>query len=163
VAERDGEASLIIAPNSTDFDEKASLLDAVASASDSQFSRVALMVPKQVAALVETSILESHGIGLMTWDPRRGVCEVLGPRTRERRNRPLGEAAMQELVDRISRLEATVMQLLIERSKRPADPRTSLVMGNVPMGEFDAPASDAPDFLKDNPWISILSDRRTGS
>ncbi len=165
VTEKDGLTSLIVTSLASDFDEKGTTLDAVLAAATGEFERVITIIPRRCAPMLDAHILEQYGVGLMTMDERLGLKEVLRPKVRARTIATIdaeAEAAIKDLTERISALESIVKELTDEISKRAVKSGIRPMI-RPPTIDADSPPGDTPDFLKDNPWVGILSERGRNS
>ncbi len=128
---------------------------------------VYVTLPKLYASIFDAKIFYENGIGLMTYD-EKAVQEVIMPKVfaHESQNN-LAELPVRfleeinDLKDRLSALEQEVSALKVELSelrhaRANIDSRPqSLEMENRRITRYE----DVPEFMKNNPWIEILSKR----
>lgn len=139
------------------------ILDAALSALSlaSKANLVYLALPKLHASLLDASILQSRGLGLITHDVRTVEEVVVAKRIDQALTRSESSADMELMKNRIVALERTVETLASElsviRAKRIEleRPRRQTPSETVDRGKKDA----LPSFFKDNPWLDILANR----
>ena len=149
-----------------------SVLEAVLSTASliNRVNHVYLALPKLVSATIESNIIEEHGIGLIVYDDTT-IEEAVAPKYFQIANEhpPVivaNEESHQELLQemttlrsRLKYLEEVMESLRTEvanlRSSRLTAPqvRASPSLSMAPVFE------GAPSFIKDNPWVDVLSRR----
>ena len=149
-----------------------SVLEAVLSSATliNRVNQVYLALPRLVSSTIESKIMEEYGIGLIVYD-QKNVEEVVAPRyfqtasqhtivasENEDSHRVLVEE-IDTLRGRLRSLEEAVESLRSEveylRSWKPQAPREETVTSSSVSPRFEG----APSFLRDNPWIEVLSRR----
>jgi len=149
-----------------------SVLEAVLSTASliNRVNHVYLALPKFVSATIESDIIEEHGIGLIVFGETT-VEEVVVPRYFQTAsehppmavaNEESHQALLEEMAtlrSRLKYLEEVMESLRTEvaslRSSRLTAPqvRASPSLSMAPVFE------GAPSFIKDNPWVDVLSRR----
>ncbi len=139
------------------------ILDAVLATLSlaSKANLVYLALPKLHAALLDASILQNRGLGLITHDRRTMDEAVTARRLDQNVTRVESSADLEWMKNRIVALEKTVENLASElsviRAKRIEVERPRRA---TPSQQLNSPKQDAlPSFFKDNPWLDILANR----
>lgn len=149
-----------------------SILEAVLSTASlmNRFNQVYLALPKFVSSTIESNVIEEHGIGLVVYDDSI-VVEAVAPRYLQIMNQPPqmpraneepNQVLIQEigaLKSRLSLLEETIESLRSEithlKSWRPIITHETGA-SSPPMTQV---LENTPSFIRDNPWVDILSRR----
>ena len=149
-----------------------SVLEAVLSTASlmNRVNHVYLALPKLVSSTIESNIIEEHGIGLVVYD-QKTVEEVVVPKylqianqgsTMTVANGESHQALIEEigaLRGRLKFLEEAIESLKSEvaylRSWKPSATHVGAVTSLPITPVFEG----APSFIKDNPWIDVLSKR----
>lgn len=168
---------------------KAALHDALLEAErlTDRFSGVALAVPRRFQKAVDEGVLARHGIGLVVYD-MMGAEEVVPPKLKPREEEEAQKEVVVERVvggEELASLRSEISRVLrvleefearldrLEREQRALAARLSRLEGEVRArrgGEkprlvesvAQAPQTRSeklPSFLRDNPWVDILSKR----
>jgi hypothetical protein len=144
------------------------MLDAILkSASYTQTAnKVYLVLPKIYASLIDGKIFQRYGVGLVTYD-EKGIGEVVPPRFFN--HEPPAQPAIpkgfaeefERLKNRVYALEQTVKSLTVELTQLKAiKPQAMEVEVKTRKMDEPTPVSEGlPSFLRDNPWLDILSKR----
>ena len=160
----DGRSTLIVRVlEDSETRNRNAILDAALSALSlaSKANLVYLALPKLHASLLDASILQNRGLGLITHDVRTVEEVVVAKRIDQDLTRSESSTDMELMKNRIVALERTVETLASElsviRAKRiePERPRRQTPSETVDRGKKDL----LPSFFKDNPWLDILANR----
>lgn len=156
--------------DSEELNERNTLLDAVMKSVDflKEANGAYLLLPKLHASIIDGKLFDNHGVGLLTYDKRSGIQEIIKPKIFSQINKEnltkMPEKALVELENlkkRIKSLEQDfgklkdeldefrVRKVNIERNQD--SPKLHSLKAEI--------HDDAPEFMKDNPWIGILSKR----
>ena len=149
-----------------------SVLEAVLSTASlmSRFNQVYLALPKFVSSTIESSVIEEHGIGLVIYDESM-VVEVVAPRYLQIINQPTqmprvveesSQILLQELgalKSRLSFLEETIESLKSEVTHLKSWRPTITHVNSAPSAPMTQALENTPSFIRDNPWIDVLSRR----
>ena len=149
-----------------------------AAAHRGRANRLYIAIPKVYAASVDGGVLQENGIGLIVYDERR-VFESI-PAREVQFDGAAESVASKELASELAELRARVKSLegaLLSasreirelkdavkelKSRRPrratvsAEKSRIRVAMEVPQGEGEA---GLPSFLRENPWVEVLSER----
>ena len=149
-----------------------------AAAHRGRANRLHIAIPKVYAASVDGGVLQENGIGLIVYDEKR-VFESI-PAREVKFGGTVESGESQELMSELAELRAKVKSLegaLLSasreirelkdgvkelRSRRPrratvsAEKSRIRVAVEVPQGEGEA---NLPSFLRENPWVEVLSGR----
>lgn len=151
-----------------ELNERNTLLDSIlkSSAFLKQANMVYVILPKLYASIFNGNIFYEHGLGLVTYD-EKAIQEVIKPKLfyqesksvqAEIPDRFLGE--INELKDHIRALEQEVSTLRSQLNEiRTRDRNVEIVSRSSESSEINIKRQyeDAPEFIKNNPWIEILS------
>ncbi len=148
-----------------------------------EYEGVVLAIPRRFSSAVDETVLIKYGLGLVIYD-NMGVMEVISPKLRERRPRTVEDAGkvrdsrneelvrlrselsrvlkileeMEARMDRLEREQRTLLQRLREiEAREPAETRKIEEAPRI--REPPADSSQLPSYLRDNPWVRILSQR----
>ncbi len=162
--------------------DKTIVYDACASVLEkaSEFSMVYVAVPRNLGDRVDTVIFMKRGIGLIVYDdwsieekisakmlkktPIVKNQEIVGSEVVERSIRRL-ESSIREISERIDSLEKAYLSLLreVREIKSILGKRIMIVEKpvepSVTKPEETVETGGLPSFLRDNPWVEILSRR----
>ncbi len=160
----DGHNTLVVRVlEDSDTRNRNAILDAALSALilASKANLVYLALPKLHASLLDASILQNRGLGLITHDTRSIEEAVVAKRINQNMTRLESSTDIELMRSRIIALERTVENLASEvsvirgkriESERPKRP--------TPSQTPDRRNEDSlPSFFKDNPWLDILANR----
>lgn len=157
------------------YEELASIVDKA-----SEYNMVYIAAPRALGESVETASFMKKGVGLILYDDysadekisakthRKTLAkqgqEVVGVQFDEKSLRRI-EFLIRELSERIDSLEKAYFSLLreVREIKSLLEKRTTIVdkpLEKLPskVEEYTEPG-DLPSFLRDNPWVEILSKR----
>ena len=166
----DGVVTAVRILEEIDLSRRNSVLEAVLSSTSltNQVNRVYLALPKLLSAAIDGSIVEQHGIGLMVFDETT-LEEVVAPKHFQAKNNSpalVGEEPYKILHDEIMNLRARIdsledvaesMRSEITRLRSlkfsPPQIRTTSILSSASLTE------QTPSFMKDNPWVELLSRR----
>jgi hypothetical protein len=152
-----------------------SVLDAILSTASlmNRFNYVYLALPKLISSMIESKIIEEHGIGLIVYD-QKTVQEVVNPKYLQiMSQQPTisvpnqeSQALLEEisaLRGRLKFLEETMESLKSEighlKSWKTSVPHLTGISSSPTTPVFEG----APSFIRDNPWIDVLSKRGSES
>jgi len=149
-----------------EFSDRNSLLKVVLQCSSllGKANRVYVAMPKIYASTIEGELLHNHGLGLIVYDERR-IEESIQPRFfRVEPTSKSFKPELQELKNRLRILETTIESLTNEvarlRSIRAQPEKIKPLSPGVIPNPSDVQApQELPSFIKDNPWVEILSRR----
>jgi hypothetical protein len=166
----DGVVTAVRIVEETDLSRRNSVLEAVLSSTSltNQVNRVYLALPKLLSAAIDGSIVEEHGIGLMVFDETT-LEEVVAPKhfqAKKNSPAPVGEESYKILRDEITNLRTRIDSLedIAEsmrseitrlRSLRCSPPQ----IGTTSISSSASLTKQTPSFMKDNPWVEVLSRR----
>ncbi len=153
-----------------ELNERNTILDSISKsvAFLKQANMVYVILPKLYASIIDGNIFYEHGLGLVTYD-EKAIHEVIKPKIFDQEPKPEraelpnrfpGE--INELKDRIKSLEQEVGTLRSQLNEiRTRDRNVEILSRGTESSEINIPTQyeDAPEFMKDNPWIEILSKR----
>ncbi|MEM2897304.1 MAG: hypothetical protein QXG01_07040 [Candidatus Bathyarchaeia archaeon] len=132
-------------------------------------NKVYIAIPKVYASIIDGKIFQEYGLGLMLYDERT-IEEVFQPKVFEiqkpEASNPIVPKEffeeLERLKDRVSSLEQSVYSLKEELSRIKLDNKLKEVIPNTKPCKVEERIQvdeDLPSFLKDNPWLEILSKR----
>lgn len=165
----DGHKTLVEVLSEEELRDRNAVLSLVLKSSSSIkiANEVYVALPKLYASVVDAEVLQQSGLGLITYDERR-MEEAVAPQFFEHEcstPKPIIQEDLtrnlQYLKNRLSSLEETVQMLTAEMSELKSKPvRQTPTKTMVLKGErTQPPSSDLPSFMRDNPWVDILSRR----
>jgi hypothetical protein len=156
--------------DSEKLNERSALLDAVMKSVDflKEANAAYLLLPKLHASIIEGKLFYNRGVGLLTYDKGGAIQEIIKPKifpqVKKEKLVRMPEETLDEIINlkkRIKSLEQDFIKLKEEFDE--------LRVKKVNIGENEDGAklynlnaeihANAPEFMKDNPWIGILSKR----
>ncbi|MFH0848118.1 MAG: hypothetical protein V1857_01280 [archaeon] len=152
-----------IAANSN-LQTRNAILEVTLAAMDltSRANLVYLAFPKLQASLLDASMLQDRGLGMLIYDSR-SIEEAVAPRQFDSpSDKKQSSADIDWLRSRVEALEKTVENLSHELSAtrarpiEPSQPRQPTPLQSTQDGK---PGTALPSFLKGNPWVDILARR----
>ena len=149
-----------------------------------RYPGVVLAVPRRLSPAIDETVLIKYGIGLVIYD-NMGAMEVISPHIRERKPGKMktehnkmhnieGEEIvrlrselsrilriLEEMEARMDRLEKEqrLMAQKLRNIKNVEESAPKIVEEKPKITESSSGSGDLPSYLKDNPWVSILSKR----
>ena len=148
-----------------------------------KFNGAVIAVPRNYLRAIDEEVLIRHGLGLLVYD-RMGAEEIISPRIEEKKEERRTEAPPQIEIEELRRLRSEVSKILrildefearldrLEREQRTLATRINrLESEEIEKGGVEkieekvvevASRRDSdrlPAFLRDNPWVEILSKR----
>ncbi|WP_455367707.1 hypothetical protein [[Eubacterium] cellulosolvens] len=151
--------------------EKNILLKTLMNASTTihKYNLTYIAVPKVYASLVDAMILERQGAGLLTYD-NHSIEEVLAPKYSETTIENSPESTSPAIIDEVDSLKLRLdsLQRTVERLSEEITQLKARGVGSTSEVSFEKPViikerstenGDVPGYLKNNPWITILSQR----
>ncbi|KON28499.1 hypothetical protein AC481_00985 [miscellaneous Crenarchaeota group archaeon SMTZ-80] len=152
------------------LNERSALLDAVMKSVDflKEANAAYLLLPKLYASIIDGKLFYNHGVGLLTYDKRGAIQEIIKPKIFSQINKENLVKMPEETLIEINNLNKRIRSLEQDFSKLKEElDELRVKKVNIETNE-DGPKSyslnaeihdDAPEFMKDNPWIGILSKR----
>jgi hypothetical protein len=154
-----------------EFQNRNALLDSILHSVlfTKEANKVYVVIPKIYASIIDGRIFQEHGLGLMLYDERI-IEEVFQPKVFERQ---ISEASpsivpkeffeeFERLKNRVFSLEQLVHSLMEELSQIKLKSKFKEVTPSIKPSKLEEKAQlneNLPSFLKDNPWLEILSKR----
>ncbi len=150
-----------------------------------EYEGVVLAIPRKFSSAVDETVLVKYGLGLIVYD-NMGAMELISPRIKERKQRVLktrGEGVrdvkdeelvrlrselsrvlkileeMEARMDRLEREQRALLQRIRELEARRPKTEVSGLEEAPRIHESSASSSQLPSYLRDNPWVEILSQR----
>ena len=156
--------------DSEELNERNALLDAVMKSVDflKEANGAYLLLPKLHASIIDGKLFEKYGVGLLTYDKRSGIQEIIKPEIFSHINKEnltkMPDKAFVELENlkkRIKSLEQDFGKLKDELDEfRVRKVNIERNQDSPKLHSLNAEIhDDVPEFMKDNPWIGILSKR----
>jgi len=164
IAFTDGKTTTLVKVLSKqELSDRNSLLNAALQASKllGKADKVYLALPKIYSTILDGKIMQKHGLGLLVYNERKVVEAV--PAKFFESNIPDLKKLIKEIEDlkdlrnRVLELEQRV-KLLVDEISRLKTVKTKVTEPKPPPVEVSAP-QELPSFLKDNPWLDILTRR----
>ncbi len=151
--------------------EKNSLLKTLMNASTTlhKYNLTYIAIPKVYATLVDATIIEKQGTGLLTYD-KQSIEEVLAPKYFESTIESSHESTNPAIFDEVDSLKLRLdsLQRTVERLSEEITQLKAREVGSTSAVPFKKPLiikerslenDDVPGYLKNNPWITVLSQR----
>ena len=151
--------------------EKNSLLKTLIDASTTlhKYNLTYIAFPKVYAALVDATIVERQGAGLLTYD-EQSIEEVLAPKYFETTIESTHESPNPAILEEVDSLKLRLdsLQRTVEKLSEEITQHKARGVGSTPEVPFEKPLiikerspenGDVPAYLKNNPWITVLSQR----
>ena len=124
-------------------------------------NQVYLVLPKLQASIVDASIFQERGLGLLVYDERSMEEAVAARRFAHTSNQVDSSPDIERMKSRIAMLEKTVDKLASElstiRTQHIESPRPALHPQPTDLQREEPSA--LPSFIRNNPWVDILSRR----
>lgn len=160
-----GEKALVSILNEQNLCERNALLNAVLEAYSytGKIHKAYLAIPKILATILDGEILRRRGLGLLVYTDKE-VKEVI-PARRFAIEEKISSSEINELKERILNLEETVRKLSRQIDMLTEELLSLRRSARVPV---EAPKitqvgieaePKLPSFIKDNPWVAVLSKR----
>jgi hypothetical protein len=156
------------------LDKNAILNSALKAIKKFEYSnKVYLALPKVYASIIDGEILQSHGLGLLTYDEKE-VKEVIPAKLIEKHSIIKEEYAkkieelrveLKKLKENYITLKGVVDSLKIEVTKlktgliKPPLIKEEKAIEVKAQPKIEASTSQLPSFFKDNPWLEVLAKR----
>ncbi len=156
--------------DSEKLNERSALLDAVMKSVDflKEANAAYLLLPKLHASIIEGKLFYNRGVGLLTYDKVGTIQEIIKPKILPQVNKENLVRMPEETLNEIMNLKKRIKSLEQDFSKLKEE-FDELRVKKVNIGSNeDGPKlynlnaeihANAPEFMKDNPWIGILSKR----
>ncbi len=156
--------------NDGEVNERSALLSSVMMAVSflKKANIVYLLLPKLYASILDGRIFYNYGIGLLTYSDKDPVQEVIKPKVfshnPEGKTIELSSEILNEIINlknRVFTLEQDITilkdelnELRIKKTNLEISPNNQ--ESKMPLIQIDG---NMPEFMRDNPWIEILSKR----
>lgn len=152
------------------LNERSALLDAVMKSVDflKEANATYLLLPKLYASIIDGKLFYNHGVGLLTYDKRGAIQEIIKPKIFSQINKENLVKIPEETLVEINNLNKRIRSLEQDFSKLKEElDELRVKKVNIETNEDGSKLyslnaeihDDAPEFMKDNPWIGILSKR----
>ncbi|MEM3654049.1 MAG: hypothetical protein QW723_04990 [Candidatus Bathyarchaeia archaeon] len=158
-----------------DFQNRNSFLDSILRSIlfTKEANKVYVVIPKLYASVIDGKIFQDHGLGLIIYDERI-IEEVFQPKVFEYQKHQNSEASssciipkefleeFERLKNRVFSLEKLVHELMEELSQIKLNNKLKEAIPTIKPNKVEEKAQfneNLPSFLKDNPWLEILSKR----
>jgi hypothetical protein len=154
-----------------DFQNRNALLDLILHSVlfTKEANKVYVVIPKIFASIIDWRIFQEHGLGLILYDERM-IEEVFQPKVFEHQ---IPEASspivpkeffeeFERLKNKVLSLEQLVHNLMEELSQIKLKNKLKEVTPSIKPSKLEEKIQlneNLPSFLKDNPWLEILSKR----
>jgi len=132
-------------------------------------NKVYIVIPKIYASIIDGKIFQEHGLGLILYD-ERVIEEVFKPKTFEHQKledyKPIIPKEFfeefEQLKNKVFNLEQLVHELMDELAQIKLKNKIKETTPTIKINKVEEKVQvneNLPSFLKDNPWLEILSKR----